>query len=56
MIVFNGINKRHFAIFFAAQMQFSHHPLIWFKADNPVRVSVETIDKELNGSSNRLVL
>jgi hypothetical protein len=31
-------------------MQFSHHPLIWFKADNPVRVSVETIDKELNGS------
>ncbi|CAC9457739.1 Predicted exporter of the RND superfamily [uncultured Gammaproteobacteria bacterium] len=38
------------AIFFAAQMQFSHHPLIWFKADNPVRVSVETIDKELNGS------
>ncbi len=38
------------AVFFATQMKFSHHPLIWFESDNPVRVSVETIDKELNGS------
>jgi len=38
------------AVFFAIQMKFSHHPLTWFNADNPVRISVETIDKELNGS------
>ncbi len=35
---------------FVVQMKFSHHPLLWFEADNPVRVNVETIDKELNGS------
>jgi predicted RND superfamily exporter protein len=28
----------------------SFNTFVWFKADNPVRVSVETIDKELNGS------
>ncbi len=38
------------AVSFATQMKFSHYPLIWFKADNPVRVDVETIDRELNGS------
>lgn len=38
------------AISIASQMKFSHFPLIWFQADNPVRVSIETIDKELNGS------
>nr|CAC9978535.1 hypothetical protein [uncultured Gammaproteobacteria bacterium] len=32
---------------FVVQMKFSHHPLLWFEADNPVRVNVETIDKEL---------
>jgi predicted RND superfamily exporter protein len=35
---------------FATQMKFSHFPLVWFEKDNPVRVDVETIDKELNGS------
>ena len=38
------------AVFFATQMKFSHYPLIWFDAEHPVRISVETIDKELNGS------
>ncbi|MDC9714707.1 MAG: MMPL family transporter [Gammaproteobacteria bacterium] len=38
------------AVFFATQMKFSHYPLIWFEDNHPVRVSVETIDKELNGS------
>lgn len=38
------------AVFFAIQMKFSHHPLTWLDADNPARVSVETIDRELNGS------
>jgi hypothetical protein len=60
MIVFNGINKRHFnrdAGFRKTRINkilqiitATIGPLIWFKADNPVRVSVETIDKELNGS------
>ena len=34
----------------ASQMQFSHNPLHWFKADNSVRINTETIDKELRGS------
>ncbi len=38
------------AIFFATQMKFSHHPLVWFEYDHPIRVSIETIDKQLKGS------
>ena len=38
------------SLILAAQMQFSHNPLHWFKEDNSVRVNTETIDKELRGS------
>lgn len=34
----------------ASSMRFSHNPLNWFAADNEVRISTETIDKELKGS------
>lgn len=38
------------SLILAAQMQFSHNPLHWFKKDNIVRTNTETIDKELRGS------
>ncbi len=38
------------SLVFAAQMQFSHNPLQWFKKDNDIRINTETIDKELRGS------
>ena len=38
------------SLILAAQMQFSHNPLHWFKEDNVVRTNTETIDKELRGS------
>lgn len=37
-------------IFFATNISYSHNPLIWFKADHPIRVATETIDKEMKGS------
>ena len=37
-------------IFFATSITYSHNPLIWFKADHPIRVATETIDKEMKGS------
>ena len=39
-----------FSLILGSQMQFSHNPLHWFKADNSVRINTETIDKELKGS------
>jgi len=38
------------SIALASQMQFSHNPLHWFKADNSVRINTEVIDRELKGS------
>ncbi len=38
------------SLILAAQMQFSHNPLHWFKENNSVRINTETIDKELRGS------
>ncbi len=38
------------SIALASQMQFSHNPLHWFKADNSVRINTEVIDHELKGS------
>ena len=38
------------SLILAAQMQFSHNPLHWFKEDNIVRTNTETIDRELRGS------
>ncbi len=38
------------SLLLAAQMQFSHNPLHWFKKGNEVRINTETIDKELRGS------
>ena len=38
------------AIFFAAQLRFSHHPLNWLPDDNFARIATETVDESLNGS------
>ena len=38
------------AIFFAAQLRFSHHPLNWLPEDNFARIATETVDQSLNGS------
>ena len=38
------------SIALVSTMQYSHNPLHWFPADNIVRTSTETIDRELNGS------
>ena len=38
------------SLILGSQMQFSHNPLHWFKADNSVRINTEIIDKELRGS------
>jgi len=35
---------------FAAQLEFSHHPLGWFPQHNAVRIATETIDTHLRGS------
>jgi predicted RND superfamily exporter protein len=43
-------------MFFAVQMQFSHHPLLWFDKESPVRIAIETIDDKLNGSMTIEVL
>ena len=37
-------------VMFALQINYSHNPLKWFKADHPVRIATEVIDKELKGS------
>jgi predicted RND superfamily exporter protein len=44
------------AIGLAAQMKFSHYPLIWFDEQHPVRTSIEVIDKTLNGSMTMEVI
>ena len=36
----------------ATGIKFSHYPLIWFHASNPIRVATTTIDRELRGSMN----
>jgi len=38
------------AVFFAAQLRFSHHPLNWLPDDNFARIATETVDESLNGS------
>ena len=38
------------AIFFAAQLRFSHFPLNWFPEDNASRVATEVVDDKLRGS------
>ncbi|MDA3898119.1 MAG: MMPL family transporter, partial [Desulfobacteraceae bacterium] len=38
------------AIYFAFPIRFSHHPLEWFPETNTIRMDIELIDKELNGS------
>jgi len=37
-------------IYFITQIEFKHDPLSWHPEDSPVRVSTETVDKELKGS------
>ena len=37
-------------IFLASSIQYSHNPLKWFKAEHPIRVATETIDREMKGS------
>ncbi len=34
----------------ATQIRFSHYPLLWFKADNPIRRDTEMIDTTMRGS------
>ncbi|MBT7545399.1 MAG: MMPL family transporter, partial [Kordiimonadaceae bacterium] len=38
------------AIFFAAQLRFSHYPLGWFPEEHESRVATEVVDDNLNGS------
>ena len=38
------------AVFFAAQLRFSHHPLNWLPDDNFARIATETVDESLKGS------
>ena len=34
----------------ASKIELSHNPLYWFKADNPIRLSTEKIDAQMNGT------
>lgn len=38
------------AIFFAAQLKFSHYPLLWFPETHESRVATEVVDDKLKGS------
>lgn len=38
------------AIFFASQLNFSHHPLKWFAQDHASRIATEVVDDKLRGS------
>ena len=38
------------AIFFALQLNFSHHPLKWFPEDHASRIATEVVDDKLKGS------
>ena len=49
-IIFSALSVIFISLLLASQMQFSHNPLHWFKADNKVRTNTEIIDKELRGS------
>lgn len=37
------------ALFYAVQMRFSHNPVNWFPANDPFRLTTETINKDLGG-------
>ena len=37
-------------VYFAAQIQFKHDPLSWQPDDSPIKISTETVDRELRGS------
>ena len=51
-IVVSSIGIIGVSVFLAMQMSFSHHPLVWFQDNHEVRVAVEKIDTEMNGSMN----
>ena len=36
--------------YFASQIQFKHDPLSWQPDDSPIKISTETVDRELRGS------
>jgi len=50
MVVIISVFLIAIAIFFAAQLRFSHHPLNWLPDDNFARIATETVDESLNGS------
>ena len=39
------------SFYFVGHLSLSHNPLEWFDRDNPVRVSIETIDQKLTGTN-----